>query len=147
MRCWGGNDYGQLGYGNTTIIGDDELPSSVGPVDVGGSIDELAVSRFNTCVRIGTDVKCWGAGVLGGNGSSSIDDLGDDEVPASYGTIDLGFSVTALSTGSLGAYQCARSDALLRCWGANESGQLGYGDTLQIGDDEAPSAVGPVSYL
>ena len=32
VRCWGFNDYGQLGYGNTTNIGDNELPSSAGDI-------------------------------------------------------------------------------------------------------------------
>jgi hypothetical protein len=32
VKCWGDNHFGQLGYGNTQNIGDDELPSSVGPV-------------------------------------------------------------------------------------------------------------------
>ena len=35
VRCWGYAGMGQLGYGNTEQIGDDEDPSSVGFVDVG----------------------------------------------------------------------------------------------------------------
>jgi alpha-tubulin suppressor-like RCC1 family protein len=32
LRCWGYNFYGQLGYGNTNTIGDDETPASAGNV-------------------------------------------------------------------------------------------------------------------
>ena len=27
LRCWGSADYGQLGFGNNSDIGDDELPT------------------------------------------------------------------------------------------------------------------------
>ena len=32
VACWGRNDYGQLGYGNTENIGDDETPAEAGDV-------------------------------------------------------------------------------------------------------------------
>lgn len=34
MRCWGLGFTGALGYGNTAMIGDDEVPSTAGDVDV-----------------------------------------------------------------------------------------------------------------
>jgi alpha-tubulin suppressor-like RCC1 family protein len=34
VGCWGSNEYGQLGYGNTEAIGDDELPMVTGFVEV-----------------------------------------------------------------------------------------------------------------
>ncbi len=50
MRCWsaarcaaGGSDtYGQLGYGNPDVIGDDETPASVGDVDIGGKVTQIS---------------------------------------------------------------------------------------------------------
>jgi alpha-tubulin suppressor-like RCC1 family protein len=32
LRCWGSAWAGQLGYGNTRMIGDTEVPASVAPV-------------------------------------------------------------------------------------------------------------------
>jgi len=32
VRCWGWGLFGQLGYGNTNDIGDDEYPTVAGPV-------------------------------------------------------------------------------------------------------------------
>jgi alpha-tubulin suppressor-like RCC1 family protein len=40
VRCWGFNDYGQLGYGNETMIGDTEAPVSAGDVLLGVSLLE-----------------------------------------------------------------------------------------------------------
>jgi alpha-tubulin suppressor-like RCC1 family protein len=38
LRCWGYNAYGQTGYANTDQIGDDEHPSTAGPVELGGLV-------------------------------------------------------------------------------------------------------------
>ena len=38
VRCWGSGSFGRLGYGNTTTIGDNETPGSVGPVDLGAGL-------------------------------------------------------------------------------------------------------------
>ncbi len=34
VRCWGGNEFGQLGYGNIENVGDTESPASAGPVPI-----------------------------------------------------------------------------------------------------------------
>jgi alpha-tubulin suppressor-like RCC1 family protein len=38
VRCWGLASDGQLGYANTTNIGDNETPDSAGPVILGGNV-------------------------------------------------------------------------------------------------------------
>jgi cysteine-rich repeat protein len=146
IRCWGQASYGELGYGNTNRIGDNEVPSSVGPVDVGGSVDELFTGVWSTCVRMGADVKCWGQGNQGKTGYATEQNLGDDEVPASYGFVDLGFAVTGTSGSTLGYHVCVLSGPQLRCWGYGGYGELGHGNTLDIGDDETPASVGNVPY-
>lgn len=51
------------------------------------------------------------------------------------GYIDLGAS-----------HSCARlTNGSVRCWGLNGNGQLGYGNTVTIGDTETPAAAGPVN--
>jgi hypothetical protein len=107
----------------------------------------MSLGYYNTCVRIGADVKCWGYGSNGRNGYSSTSHLGDNEVPASYGFVNVGIGVQELSNGGMGQHQCVRNDADIRCWGNNDNGQLGYGDNYNIGDDELPSLAGSVSYL
>lgn len=116
-------------------------------VDVGANVDELWLGYANTCARIGSDVKCWGFGVWGVSGYASTAHLGDNELPSSFGMVDTGLSVTSLSTSTMGRHLCVLSGTDdLRCWGHNNYGQLGYGNTTRVGDDETPASVGNVSY-
>ena len=88
VRCWGLNDLGQLGYGNTENIGDDETPAEVGDVPVGGSVVQLEASENQTCaVLTSGSVRCWGANNRGQLGYGNTNTLGDDETPAQAGDI------------------------------------------------------------
>lgn len=134
VRCWGDNEYGQLGLGNTNDIGDDETPT----VDVnlgGATVTKVSAGGFSTCVLLSTgDVRCWGRGGRLGLGNS--DDIGDDESPTA--NINLGgASVTQIT--SADSHSCALlSTGDVRCWGSNSDGQLGIGNTNVIGDNEDP---------
>jgi alpha-tubulin suppressor-like RCC1 family protein len=146
MFCWGANLYGQLGLGHTDDIGDDETPAVAGAVDVAPVID-LALYANGTCVLFedGT-VQCWGDGLAGSHGHGHTNTLGDDELPATLPLLELGGGeFVQLAAG--GAHVCARTaEGVLRCWGFNHRGQLGYGHTMDIGDDELPASAGPVQY-
>lgn len=144
VKCWGEGTYGTLGYGNTDHIGNDEAPSSVGVVDVGGSVAEVSAGGSHTCARL-TDgnVRCWGLGVSGQLGYAATDTIGDDEVPSARGDVDVGAAVAQIATG--GSHTCVLlSTGKVRCWGEGLEGRLGYGNTTSIGDDEAPASVGDV---
>jgi len=60
-----------------------------------------------------------------------------------------GSQPASLAAGRLdagGHFSCALlDDSSVRCWGFSGSGQLGYGNTNTIGDDETPGSVGPVN--
>ncbi len=66
LKCWGLNNYGQLGYGDTNNRGDQsgEMGDSLPAVDLGTGRHAVALSLggFTTCALLdnGT-VKCWGA--------------------------------------------------------------------------------------
>jgi alpha-tubulin suppressor-like RCC1 family protein len=148
VRCWGRNDRGQLGYGHTDAIGDDETPASVGPVDLGSGRRAVALSagRFDVCAILDDgSVICWGANTSGSLGYGNAIRIGDDETPAAVGPVDLGPGRKALAISGSFDHRCAiLDDGSVRCWGNGLNGKLGYGNTAHVGDNETPGSVGPV---
>ena len=145
--CWGDNFYGQLGQGNTNTVGDNETLATLFPIDLGADAEQIVAGRHHTCALLtGGGVKCWGRNLYGQLGTGGIDHIGDDEVPAAIPAIDLGGPAQAITTGDY--HTCALLDEReILCWGLNDYGQLGYGDTLLRGDDESPVDAGGVPVL
>lgn len=124
VKCWGGNEDQQLGNGGTD--------SSTVPVDVTGltsGVVAISVSASHGCALTTTNgVKCWGNNDQGqlGNGNTSTQASAVDVVGLSSG-------VSAISSGGDGTYSshtCAlTSTGAVKCWGANDSGELGNGGT------------------
>jgi alpha-tubulin suppressor-like RCC1 family protein len=148
VRCWGYGASGQLGYGNTSNIGDDETPGSAGPVDLGPGRKAVAVSAGgnHTCALLEDhSVRCWGEGASGQLGYGNTSNIGDDETPGSAGSVDLGPGRTAVAISAGYSHTCALLDnGRVRCWGLGSFGRLGYGNTATVGDDETPGSVGTV---
>jgi len=63
-------------------------------------------------------------------------------LPSDVGAITLGGASTTLSAGT--NHTCAVVGGGVRCWGEGGSGQLGRGNTDDIGDDETPSSGGAI---
>ena len=145
VRCWGFGSSGQLGYGNTSNVGDRQTPDSVGAVDLGPGRTAKAISAGiqHTCALLDdATVRCWGFGGAGRLGYSNQNTV---QSPAFVGPVDLGPGRKAKAISAGGAHTCALlDDGTVRCWGFGASGQLGYGGTDPIGDDETPGSVGPV---
>jgi len=141
IQCWGANDYGQLGYGNTKPVGDDESPAQAGNVDVGGTALGVTAGSHHACALLTNgDIRCWGRGQLGQLGQGNTDTIGDDEVPADRGPVAVGGPVAEIVAGQ--DHTCARlQSGALRCWGEGRFGQLGYGSTETVGDDELPESM------
>ncbi len=142
VRCWGTGYY--HGYPNTDIIGDDESPSVLGDLDVGGKVESISASWYHTCaVLVGGSVRCWGNGTDGMLGYQNTEIIGDGETPAAAGAVDVGGQVVQISAGPY--HTCAvLVGGNVRCWGNNENEQLGYGGGESIGDDESPASAGDV---
>ncbi|MEO1056875.1 MAG: hypothetical protein AAFY28_08185, partial [Actinomycetota bacterium] len=143
VKCWGRNANGELGVGNTFNLGDDpnEMGDDLPTVDLGTDRTATAISAGDThsCALLDNgDVKCWGANGDGqlGQGDKIVrgDNAGElgDNLPA----IDLGLGRTAVAISSNAKHNCVVLDnALVKCWGNNDDGQLGQGDTIDRGDD------------
>jgi alpha-tubulin suppressor-like RCC1 family protein len=145
VRCWGNYITGRLGYGDPEHIGDDELPASAGDVEVGGVAVRITAGDGHTCVVLDdASVRCWGNNLWGALGYGHDDIVGDDETPASAGPVDVGGPVADIGAGSDHTCALMKSGAV-RCWGWARWGQLGYGNTEDIGDDEVPAVAGDVN--
>lgn len=155
VRCWGSQLFAPtLGVpatyqsplgsaGSGAQIGDDEEPTTIPPVDVGGDAVSIATGGRGACVLLTTgDVQCWGgndAGQVGiGDNSGSKANIGDDETPASAGTVDLGAGNTATAITAGRSHYCAiLQTGDVRCWGTKDAMPT---QADAIGDDEPVSS-------
>jgi cysteine-rich repeat protein len=144
VRCWGYNGSGELGYGHTDNIGDDETPADAGDVMLPVAGTALTLGDQHACILMAnSNIRCWGTGYTGALGYASTENVGDDEFPLAIADVMVGGAVLEVDAG--GSQTCARLDnGKLRCWGQGGGGQLGYGNLTTIGDDEFPSAAGDV---
>lgn len=144
LRCFGNGANGKLGYGNIENIGDNEAPASAGDVAVGGSVESVSAGPYHTCAVLNQGlVRCWGQNDHSQLGYASGATIGDDELPKSVPTVDVGAPVRQVAAGF--AHTCALTNTgTVRCWGSNSAGQLGYPGVSRVGDDETPASVGDV---
>ncbi|MDD9947179.1 MAG: hypothetical protein OXU20_39435 [Myxococcales bacterium] len=101
---------------------------------------QVTAGGSHTCALLDdASVKCWGANESGELGLEDTHARGDapgemgDDLPAvSLGT---GRHAVAVSAGAANHTCALLDDGSVRCWGANDFGQLGLGDVEPRGDD------------
>jgi alpha-tubulin suppressor-like RCC1 family protein len=143
VKCWGANAFGQLGLGDTASRGDQpfEMGDALPPVDLGsvGAVMQIGATYRHTCALVpGGKVKCWGWNEGGQLGLGDTNFRGDapDEMGNALPVVDLGSGKSAVQVATGAASSCAvLSDGTVKCWGANDRGQLGLGDKLTRGDE------------
>jgi len=125
VRCWGSNQFGQVGVEGC----DDDLCLIPTPVSLGNDFEVRAIGvgqEHNCALSTEGEVKCWGNGVNGRLGIGSTESRGRDE--ASMGNslppVLLGARATAIAVGA--AFSCALlENGAVKCWGDGSRGQLG----------------------
>jgi alpha-tubulin suppressor-like RCC1 family protein len=117
--CWGLNGAGMLGDGD---IANSLLPKRVAG---GEKFKALALSVTHTCgLTLGGAAFCWGSNFRGALGIYSSADY--EATPS--GVNGLSDGVSAISAGV--NFGCAvLTTGSVKCWGANDSGQLGNNST------------------
>ena len=134
VRCWGEGHSGVNGLANTDPIGDNEHPSSVGPIQLGGKATAITVGRRNACVILENgSIRCWGESF--GQPFKPAATIGDSEHPndPTNPTFMLGGrKATAISAGL--SSTCGLNDlGDVYCWGNGTAGTYANGNV-------APSA-------
>lgn len=115
LYCWGGNDSGQLGLGDTTSRASAEV------VGMAGGWTQIVAGARHTCgARADGTVQCWGANA---NGQLGTGDTDPRTTPASVALAPVYLLETSQS------HTCAIDGARqLFCWGENGEGEIGLDD-------------------
>ena len=125
LKCWGDNEFGQLGISNAS--------QRVVPTDAFGlttGVASIAAGEAHTCaVTGGGGVKCWGFNFDGQLGNNS-----DADGVTPVDVFGLASGVSALAAGS--GHTCAlTTGGGVKCWGENFYGQLGIDPGNLFRDD------------
>jgi alpha-tubulin suppressor-like RCC1 family protein len=120
LRCWGGNDWGQLGNGTTT--------KSTVPVLVAGlsapAVKVTLGNYFSCALSSVGGVECWGA---------NAGALGDGTYISSSVPVQVAGLASGVVDVAAGAeHACAvTTDGAVFCWGDNYNGELGDGTLIR----------------
>jgi alpha-tubulin suppressor-like RCC1 family protein len=147
VKCWGLNEYGELGNGAdddgyevshstpTTVV------ISTSPIQPLYPVSDVAIGSVHACAKMddglgNTSLQCWGdnrRGQLGDGGSEERSDV--STAVLANGNVSTPLS-NILSVAAGGYTTCAvLADGTVRCWGDDGYGQLGTGF---FGDLSAP---------
>jgi alpha-tubulin suppressor-like RCC1 family protein len=119
-KCWGYGGSGNLGNGSFSL-------TSLTPVDVSGlaaGVARIRTGHFHTCAVTGSGgAKCWGDNQYG-----QLGDAKGISAATPVAVDGLSAGVASISAGEY--HSCAvTTSGSAKCWGANDSGQLGDGTT------------------
>lgn len=132
--CWGTNDHAQLGDGSTN---DHFLPAAV--IGLGKAAIQISANGRHACaIRVDNTLGCWGSNFNGEIGDGSVIDRPNPVKVSVF--VD---NIAEVSAG-INHTTCARlGDGRVACWGANSTGALGDGTTV---DRHVPvSAIPPTA--
>ena len=136
VKCWGSNQYGQLGD-PTNAQTDNPNPTPVEVEGLSGGVVAIAAGSYHTCALTAAGgIKCWG---LNQYGALGVETNNGNALPNSTPVDVDGLSrgVVAIAGGDV--HTCAlTSEGGVKCWGYNFFGQLGI--ATNTGTDNANPA-------
>lgn len=148
--CWGYNNYGQLGQGDTLTRGDsladNKRTDLIPAVKLNRPAIQISAGTNHVCAILDNNcLKCWGYGSYGrlGYGDTQSRGVLPGEIEA-LSCVNLGDGLHAVSVEAGTYYTCAvLNDGNIKCWGNNSSGQLGQNNTKEVYD---PSTIPPIAF-
>jgi len=123
VKCWGQNDYGQLGDNTTTWRSNAEYV-----LGLESGVAAVAAGSYHSCaVTDGQVVRCWGRNTYGALGDGTT----TGRLTPSPGVVNIGGPSSSVSAGAWHTCSRTRLGASwgVQCWGHNADGQLGDGTT------------------
>jgi alpha-tubulin suppressor-like RCC1 family protein len=137
VKCWGGNDFGQLGDGTETGTGsgDGSKKFKNTPVTVvnASGVKQVAMGYNHACAISQTgSVSCWGDNSKGqiGDGTTSF---------RAQATPVAGLSAKVTQLALTYQSSCALLETgAVQCWGGNSQGELGVGISAKITQSSTP---------
>jgi alpha-tubulin suppressor-like RCC1 family protein len=135
VRCWGDNRNGQLGN-NSTVQSNVPVTVMASPNIPLLNIVALATGNAHTCALLAnSNPTCWGSN---SNGQLGIGALGGTRLTPVDVVTPSPNNAVAVTAGS--SHTCALlANGSAKCWGANQSGQLGISNTAP--NNTAPTPV------
>ena len=133
VKCWGNNQYGQLGLGDTRDRGRaaGDMGDALPYVDLGAGRTVRAISAGDwvTCAILDTGkLKCWGLNAAGelGLGDTNARGKAPNQMGDGLPYVDLGTGRTPESVYAGEDRVCAiLDDHTVKCWGNDADGALG----------------------
>jgi alpha-tubulin suppressor-like RCC1 family protein len=123
VYCWGGVDYGQLGY-FVPAENSSKLAAAVPGLETG--VTALRSQQSHNCVVQGGKLRCWGRNLLDQLGATTGACWPGVPVACSEEPVDAPVASAALEAFAVGAnHTCASVTGVVSCWGSNQYGQLG----------------------
>lgn len=130
VKCWGNDEYGQVGDGNGASI--EPIGAPVQVVGLESGVLAITAGNSHSCALMQTGgVKCWGSDERGQLGNGGSNDSGDNPNHATpVDVVGLPAAVKEIAAG--GFHTCALlQTGAVACWGGDSNGQVGDGGVIE----------------
>lgn len=123
LYCWGNYTSGQAGNSSAAI-----RYSPVEPIGLTSQVSSISVGYSNGCAIQNGVAKCWGAN---SNGQLGTGNTTHQFSPITVTGLTSGVTSIAMDNNTYNGnrHTCAVVNGAAKCWGDNNSGQLGNGTT------------------